>query len=63
MSTKSMLSIVIALSTATGISYPYGIRTDEHKKTDPFAPANRSKGEKKRNKSVRYGATLGATRK
>ena len=51
---ESILSSVIALSTATGVAYPYGIRTDEHKKIDPFAPANRSKGEKKRNKSARY---------
>ena len=51
---KSILSSVIVLSTARGVAYPYGIRTDEHKKTDPFAPANRSKGEKKRNKSARY---------
>ena len=51
---ESILSNVIALSAVTGIVYPYGIRTDEHKKKDPFAPANRSKGEKKRNKSARY---------
>ena len=63
MSTKSILSSFIVLSAAAGVAYPYGIRTDEHKETDPFAPAKRSKGEKKRNKSARYGATLGATRK
>ncbi|HRN97586.1 MAG TPA: hypothetical protein PLZ58_04030 [Candidatus Saccharibacteria bacterium] len=51
---KSILSSVIVLRTTTSIAYPYGIFTDEHKKTDPFAPANRSKGEKKRNKSARY---------
>ena len=61
---ESMLSSVIVLSTATVIAYPYSIRIDEHKKTDPFAPANRSKGEKKRNKSARYhGSTLGSTQR